>query len=298
MPEVQGTKKGNIALFPENLVDDVISKVGGHSSLMKISQQTPVAFNGNREFVFNLDSEVDLVAENGKKTHGGISLDPLVIAPYKVEYGARVSDEFLIATEESKIKILKSLVDGFAKKLARGLDLMAMHGINPRTGTESTLIGNNCFDKAITTKVEFAAAKADENLETAIRTIQGKERIATGVIFSTEMGKAMADMKENGVAQYPEFKFGGCPEILGGMLADQNTTVSANGNKDRAIVGDFANRFQWGYAKEIPLKVIEYGDPDNTGKDLKGYNQVYLRLEAYIGWGILDPDAFARIEAK
>ena len=43
---------------------------------------------------------------------------------------------------------------------------------------------------------------------------------------------------------------------------------------------------------------MEYGDPDNTGKDLKGYNQVYLRLEAYIGWGILDPDAFARIEAK
>ena len=298
MPEVQGTKKGNVALFPEELVDDVISKVGGHSSLMKISKQTPIAFTGNREFVFNLESEVDLVAENGKKTHGGLTLDPVVISPYKVEYGARVSDEFLTAAEERQVKILKSLTEGFSKKLARGLDLMAMHGINPRTGTESTLIGNNCFDKAVTTKVEFAAAKADENLETAIRTIQGKERNTTGIVFSTEMGTAMSNMKENGVTQYPGFKFGGCPEVLGGMLADQNTTVSANGNKDRAIVGGFANMFQWGYAKEIPLKVIEYGDPDNTGKDLKGYNQVYLRLEAYIGWGILDPDSFARIEAK
>ena len=298
MPEVQGTKKGNVALFPEELVDDVISKVGGHSSLMKISKQTPIAFTGNREFVFNLESEVDLVAENGKKTHGGLTLDPVVISPYKVEYGARVSDEFLTAAEERQVKILKSLTEGFSKKLARGLDLMAMHGINPRTGTESTLIGNNCFDKAVTTKVECAAAKADENLETAIRTIQGKERNTTGIVFSTEMGTAMSNMKENGVTQYPGFKFGGCPEVLGGMLADQNTTVSANGNKDRAIVGDFANMFQWGYAKEIPLKVIEYGDPDNTGKDLKGYNQVYLRLEAYIGWGILDPDSFARIEAK
>ena len=60
-------------------------------------------------------------------------------------------------------------------------------------------------------------------------------------------------------------------------------------------VGDFENAFKWGYAKEIPLEIIEYGDPDNSGNDLKGYNQVYLRAEVYLGWGILDPEAFARI---
>ena len=31
--------------------------------------------------------------------------------------------------------------------------------------------------------------------------------------------------------------------------------------------------------------------------DLKGHNQVYLRGEAYIGWGILDRSAFAHIKA-
>ncbi len=44
--------------------------------------------------------------------------------------------------------------------------------------------------------------------------------------------------------------------------------------------------FQWGYAKEIPLEVIKYGDPDGSGKDLKNYNQVYLRSETYLGWGL------------
>ena len=53
--------------------------------------------------------------------------------------------------------------------------------------------------------------------------------------------------------------------------------------------------FKWGYAKEIPMKVIEYGDPDNSGKDLQGYNQVYIRAEIYLGWGILDASSFARI---
>ena len=71
--------------------------------------------------------------------------------------------------------------------------------------------------------------------------------------------------------------------------------MNFNNATERAIVGDFKNAFKWGYAKQIPLEVIQYGDPDQTGKDLKAYNQVCLRAETYIGWGILDAAAFARI---
>ena len=49
---------------------------------------------------FTMDSEIDIVAESGAKSHGGISIDPITIIPIKVEYGARVSDEFLYAAEE------------------------------------------------------------------------------------------------------------------------------------------------------------------------------------------------------
>ena len=55
--------------------------------------------------------------------------------------------------------------------------------------------------------------------------------------------------------------------------------------------------FKWGYAKDVFFKVIEAGDPDNSGQDLAGHNQVYLRCEAYIGWGILDPDSFAIVRS-
>jgi len=60
-------------------------------------------------------------------------------------------------------------------------------------------------------------------------------------------------------------------------------------------LGDFTNMFQWGFAKQIPMEVIQYGDPDNSGQDLKGYNQVYLRSETYLGWGIMDNNSFARV---
>ena len=106
----------------------------------------------------------------------------------------------------------------------------------------------------------------------------------------------MAKVKANGIKQYPEFSFGASPNTFNGMACDVNNTVSGAATaKDHAIVGDFQSGFKWGYSKEIPLEIIAYGDPDNSGKDLKGYNQVYIRAELYLGWAILVPEAFARI---
>src|SRR5574344_495870 len=125
-------ERGN--LFDPVLVNDLISKVQGKSSLAVLSKQVAIPFNGMKEFTFNMDKEIDIVAESGKKSEGGISLAPRKIVPIKFEYGARVSDEFLYASEEEQLNILKSFNDGFAKKVARGLDLAAFHGVNPRTG--------------------------------------------------------------------------------------------------------------------------------------------------------------------
>ena len=43
------------------------------------------------------------------------------------------------------------------------------------------------------------------------------------------------------------------------------------------------------------MEVIQYGDPDGQG-DLKRTNEVVLRAEAYIGWGILNADSFALVQ--
>ena len=283
-------------LFDPQLVTDLINKVKGKSSLAILSKQVPVPFNGSKEFTFTLDNDIDVVAENGKKTEGGVTVEPVIIRPIKVEYGARVSDEFLYASDEEKISILKSFNEGFAKKVARGIDLMAFHGINPRTKQASDVIGTNHFDNLVSQTVNFAKEQIEENIETAVAMIQGSSGEISGMAMSPIFSQELAKLKVNGVKQYPELAWGSNPGVINGLPVDINSTVSeGEQTKDRAVIGDFANMFKWGYAKEIPLQVIEYGDPDNSGKDLKGYNQVYLRAEAYIGWGILDAKSFARI---
>ena len=283
-------------LFGETLVKDLISKVKGKSSLAALSGQTPIRFNGLKEFIFSMDNEIDIVAENGKKTEGGITVEPVKIVPIKFEYGARVSDEFLYATEEEQLDILTAFNDGFAKKVAKGLDLAAMHGINPRTGQASTVVGTNHFDAKVTQTVDYASATPDDNLDDAIALIHGSEGDVTGMALSTQFGAAMAKVKANGVVQYPEFRFGASPKTLNGLHTDVNRTIYTAESKDHAIIGDFQTAFKWGYSKQIPMEIIKYGDPDNSGKDLKGYNQVYIRTEVYLGWGILLPEYFARIK--
>lgn len=284
-------------LFNEELVSDLVNKVQGRSSLAVLSHQTPIPFVGEKIFTFTMDSDIDIVAENGKKSEGGVTVEPVKMTPIKVEYGARVSDEFMYAAEETQLDMLRAFNEGFAKKLARGLDLMAIHGINPRSKTESTVIGENCFIKKVTQNVLFDETKPDENAEAAIALVQGSEGIVTGIALDASFASALAKLQANGVKTYPELAWGANPGKINGLAADVNATVGA-ANKLKSLVGDFENMFQWGYAKEVPLKVIEYGDPDGTGKDLQNYNQVYLRAEAYLGWGIFDAKSFATIKAE
>lgn len=283
-------------LFTPQLVTDVVTKVKGYSSLAALSPQIPLAFAGNEQFVFTMDKDVDIVAENGAKSHGGITLTPIKMAPIKFEYGARVSDEYMFASEEARIDTLIQFNEGFARKLAAGFDKAAMHGINPRTGSASSVVGSNNFDTAVTQTVTYNSGTPDANIEAAIALVEGSGGDCTGIAISPTLRGDLAGLtKSTGEKMYPDFAFGGQPTSLGAQRLSINKTVSTGG-VDHGIVGDFATMFKWGYGKNITMEIIEYGDPDNSGNDLKGYNQIYIRAEAYIGWAIFDADSFARVK--
>lgn len=289
-------------LLPTEVVEEMFNAVTGKSSLAKLSGQKPIPFNGTTEFVFSLDKEVDIVAENGAKSNGGATVAAKVIRPIKFEYGVRVSDEFMYGTEEYRMNVLRTFAEGASRKMARGFDIGAFHGVNPRTGAASAVIGTENFDSLVTANtVTYTAATADANIDAAIALLGDAD--ATGIAMSPAMRSAIAAMTANGLRKYPELAFGGQPANLGALTLDVNSTVSFGNTQsagDHAIIGDFQNAFRWGYAKEIPLEVIEYGNPDNdaTAGDLKGHNQVYLRAEFFIGWAILAPTAFARVTVQ
>ena len=304
--------------FTPELVNTLIDRVKGASALTQLSQQTPLPLNGMKEYTFNLDDEVDIVAESGAKSRAGMSFAPLTIIPLKIEYGARLSNEFMWSAEDEQIDILAKFSEGFAKKVAKGIDLMAMHGVNPRTGNASAIIGSNCFDKAVNqvvTVTSATTATADAQMEAAIALVQGNEEDVTGAAFSPAFRASLAALTDSdGRKVYPELAWGSMPGNINGLPVHVSSNVSANPviedatitdpndatktTTDLAITGNFRDYFRWGFAKEVPLRVIEFGDPDNSRRDLQGYNEIYVRSEVFVGWGILVPAAFSMIKRE
>lgn len=287
-------------LFTPQQTNEMFSKVRGKSSLARLSASEPIPFNGKDVFVFDLDNEAMLVGENVAKENGGATVTGVTMTPVKVEYGVRVSDEFKYGAEELQLQYLTVFAEGFAKKVARALDIMAMHGVNPRGGAVASQLANKNFDDLVTQTVTYDATDPEGNVVDAIALVEGNEHEVTGLAMSPIFKSALANLKKGSTSNelmFPELGWGASAGAINGLPADSNSTVSFNSNDDRAIVGNFADYFKWGFSRDVAIEVIEYGNPDNSNAgDLKGHNQVYLRGEAYIGWGILVPSAFARVK--
>lgn len=287
-------------LFPEELVPEIFNKVRGHSALAKLCAASPISFAGTEQFVFTMDGEAEIVGEGDDKNPGDAVFSPVSIKPIKFVYQHRLTDEFVNMSEEEQLPYLETFMEGYAVKMARAHDIAAFHGINPRTKAAVAALSDKNFDALLASKkVTYDASHPDDKLDAAVQEIVEDGGIVTGIamspVFSAAMG-AMKDETGSNRSLYPEFRFGQNPAAFAGMGVDVNSTVNFNTPGDYAIVGDFQNAFRWGYAKNIPIEVIPYGDPDGLG-DLKRKNQIVLRAEAYIGWGILDADSFRLIGA-
>lgn len=297
-------------LFPEILIPELINKVRGKSAIAELCSATPIPFNGTKEYTFSMDSEIAVVDESAAKPSATLSLSPIVVKPFKTVYQARVTDEFMYASNELKISIMQSYMDGYSRKLAKGLDLMAFHGVNPATGSAPTTAFASYFDKDITNVVTFGANSStpDDDVEAAIALIQANYYDPSGIAMAPTMRSALADMKigaNYNQRLYPQMAWGADQSSLNGIQIRVNSTVSscpvtvvADSKKytDYAILGDFHSAFRWGYALNPTMEIIEYGDPDQTGVDLKAHNQILLRSETYLGFAVLDKNAFAIIK--
>ena len=293
-----GNKTTSGTLFKPELVKDLFNKVKGKSTLAKLCGGDPMPFAGIDVMTFSMDGEASIVGEGAQKPAGDAATGSVTIKPIKFVYQHRVTEEFLKMTEEKQLPILQAFNDGFAKKIARGFDIAAFHGVNPATNVASSIVGDNCFDLTITNTVTYNSSTPDDNIDSAVAPIQLAERDITGIAMAPAFGSALGAMimNDSHAPMYPEFRYGANPGNFGGMTADINSTVSFGSSLDRAIVGDFASAFKWGYAQNVTFEIIPYGDPDGQG-DLKRTNEIVLRSECYVGWGILDAASFSRVVA-
>lgn len=292
-----------ILTMPTELVDNVWSKAFGSSAVANLCPQTPMTFGKNTTMVFNEVPVAEFVGEGKPKSPTGTKPTPKTVTPIKAQVTMRVTDEFRYMDDDHAMGLFNKLAERAGIALGRALDVGAVCGLNPATGEACDLIGSS-FSK-IASKVELApGGAADKVVDAAEGVVIASGGVPTGIAMDTAFAHSLASQRDtNGRKLYPDLGVGVAATQFDGMQASCSNAVSAvretalagkPATGILAVVGDFS-AFQWGIMRDIPVHLIEYGDPDGQG-DLARYNQVALRAEVFYGWAVLDEGSFALVK--
>lgn len=251
-------------------------------------------------FTFTGTPKAELVGESANKGSNDGTPSKATVKTYKVQITYRFSNEVQWEDEDYQTGIVDALVGNIATALSRALDLVAIHGINPKTGEISSNVADY-FDKAgngVARVVATGNVQAD--LETAASDLQEAGYTATGIALDPVFAGQLARKKDaENRPLYPELGLGFNFDSFMGLQAAAGDTVSGRQELEssevsiQAIMGDW-RAFKWGVARDVPLELIEYGDPDGAG-DLKRTNEVAIRAESVFGFAIFDGAAFSII---
>lgn len=287
---------GKIKL-PRSVVTEYINKSRDSSTIAKLSGSTPQSFADVEHMIFVPSAEAEVVEEGAQKSSYEQEIGGVTGKRIKVITNTRVSDELRWADEDNRLEIISHIVDDQSEAIGRALDYVVYHAINPRKGT--ALSG---YD-ALAAKAQQVTATGSELDDIDALTDKLIDYAVSGIALGRPYAAALRKLRvpATGLRLFPEIPLSlevgtldgisaACSGTVNGRLATAPTNVEA-------IMGDFS-LIKWGYVRDAYSEIIEYGDPDNTGVDLKGSNQVCYRTEAVLGYSVLDYNGFAVLKKE
>ena len=279
--------------LPVSVATEIVNKAKDTSTIASLSPSTPQIFSDADYLVFNGKSEAEVVAEGAVKNSYEQTVDSVVAKRFKVQTTTRLSNELQWADDDAKLEIISKIQADQAAAMGRVLDYVVYHAFDPKKKT--TLEGFNALAKSAVSVPATDDRVADiDSLAEAV----SDEYDINGIALSKTMANELRKIRVPSTGQrfYPEIPINLQVGNLDGIPAATSGTVNGRlvtpATGILAFLGDF-RLIKWGMVRDIWSEIIEYGDPDNTGKDLKGVNQIAYRTEAMYSYAILDPKGIA-----
>jgi hypothetical protein len=288
--------------LPNNLASGLWSKVQTGSTVARLSGQEPMMFGVSQYMTFTGKPKGEVVAEGANKSQSQPTLrEPRPRCPARCRSPCGSTKRSSGPTRTTSSASSPPSRDAGSEALARALDLITYHGINPLSG--SALSGSPAKVTDTTNSVEINTAtltKPDVDIDSAVGLVIADGYQPNGIAFDPAFSYTLAT-RRNATTEarklYPELGTGQNVSSFSGSTRrsppPSRPPRPATATNVKAIVGDFS-AIRWGVQKQVPVEVIRFGDPDGAG-DLKRANQIAIRLEVVYGIAIMDTDAFAKI---
>ena len=284
--------------LPVSVATEIVNKAKDTSTIASLSPSTPQIFSDADYLVFNGKSEAEVVTEGAVKGSYEQTVDSVVAKRFKVQTTTRVTSELQWADEDNQLQIIRSIQADQAAALGRALDYVIYHAINPKTG--AALSG---FNPLSTSAVQVTAGDDDISNVDALADALNDSYDINGVALSKTWASRLRKLRvpSTGMRFYPEIPLNLQAGSLDGITAATSGTVNGRlattPTKVLAFMGDFS-LIKWGMVRDLTSEIIAYGDPDQTGIDLKAHNQIAYRTEAMYAFAVIDPHAFAVLKTK
>ena len=287
--------------LPDQLYPKIWQKIQDGSALAKLAPSEGFVYGDTDVITFNAPPKAEFVAEGASKSPATTEFGKKTVATHKAQVTVRMTDEVRLWEPVRQVGALESVADAVGIALARGLDLGGIHAINPLTGAAATTITD--YLGLTTQSVTATSGNPQADLDAAIALLLAQRYSPDGFALDPLYANVYRTMR-NTLNQpiFPEVPLNvRATGAISGLPVAVTDTVSApeaaTATKVLGIMGNFQMGFKWGIVHNIPLELIEYGDPDGQG-DLKRTNEVAIRAEVYYAWGVMDPNAFVKIVSQ
>ena len=281
-------------LLPKEVATVITQTAKDTSTIAALSPSEPQLFLDKDYMVFTGNSEAEVVAEGAQKSSYDESLTQVVGKRFKVVTTTRVTSELQWADEDSQLEIIDSIQRDQAQALGRVLDYVVYHAFDPKK--KAKLEGFTALDDTAVAVTATDDRVAD--IDALAEAVNDRYDI-NGLALSKTMANELRKIRVPSTGQrfYPEIPLNLQVGQLEGVPAATSGTVNGRLITDAptnvlAFMGDFS-LIRWGMVRDIYSEIIQYGDPDQTGADLKAHNQIAYRTEAMYSYAILDPKGIA-----
>lgn len=289
---------GGTNLLPRNVSTEIWQNATAQSIIPSLSTNVPIILGENTFPTVTKRPAASIVGEGGQKPDSQIQVGSKTIKPIKAVVGLEFTMESIMTNPSGVMGLLSSELSG---AIARQIDLAVLHGRQASDG--AALTGGHEFVNQTANRIELTTPESSDK-----ELWDGYGLIVNGAAGNDFSGFALdprmvyslaTARKSDGTRLNPDVQMGSSVTAYAGQPVAVSKTVSGQidasvDTKVRGFGGDW-NALKFGYALDMFIKKIEWGDPFGNG-DLAGRNSVGYMAEVIFGWAIMDTTAFVAYE--
>ena len=286
--------------LPNEIAGKVIAKVRETSTIARLAPESAGTSLLNDQYeLVTTDPEAEVIGESIAKTQMDYATTPVISANHKAVVTLRFSREALYADEDTQLGLIEDASESMAAAVSRALDYIVYHAVSPKGA--APIQGAVALSAAANQQAATSDPVADVDAlpDAIIEAGYNVTGIALATKYANQLRKARIGSDER--RAFPDIPLnvrdaGSLDGIAVAVSGTVNGDLITPATGIQAFAGDFA-KLRWGIVRAIPTRLIEYGDPDNTGHDLQGYNEIALRHEVIFKTAVIDPLAFTVLKS-